>query len=83
MLIIDTLDTSLSSPLDRYHGNTSGSIVERCIESRASEIFGYPINYMYGPGLLIAASVPHDNVSTVRLGYIQVEIIWSIDIAEN
>ena len=40
-LIMDNLETSLATIVDKAHGNTGGSIVERFIKPIASTIFGH------------------------------------------
>ena len=64
-----SLEKLLSTALDKDRGNTSGAIVERFIKLRASTILGHPAYSLDGPGLSISVSVPHEEFSTVLLGY--------------
>ena len=59
-LIMDNLETSLATTVDKYRGNTSGAIVERLIKPRASTIFGHPVYSLDGTGPSMAVSGPHE-----------------------
>ena len=67
-LIIDNLETSLETKVDKACGNTSGSVVERFIKSRASEMFGHPVHLLEGPGPSIPVSGPHEEFSNSAFG---------------
>ena len=49
-LIMDNLETSLATTVDKDSGNTSGAIVERFIKPRASTMFGHLVYLLDGPG---------------------------------
>ena len=66
---MDNMEISFLTKLDKARGNENGSILERFIESRASTIFVHPSYYMDGPGPSISVSGPHEDFSTVILGY--------------
>ena len=59
-LIMDNLETFLSTTVNKDRRKTSGAIVERFIKNRASTIFGNPVYFLYGTGMSIAVSVPHE-----------------------
>ena len=60
VLIMNNLETMLSTTADKARGNTSGSIVGRFIKPRASKMSGHPVNSLDGPGQSIAVSGPHE-----------------------
>ena len=41
-LIMDNLETLLTTTVDKARGNTSGAIMERLIKPRASTLSGHP-----------------------------------------
>ena len=41
-LSVDNLEISLTTIVDKAHGNASGSVVESFIKPRPSKCFGYP-----------------------------------------
>ena len=61
-LIMDNLETSLTTTVDKTQGNGSGSILKRFIEPRASTIFDHLVYYLDGPGPPIAISGPHEEI---------------------
>ena len=60
VLIMDNLETLLTTTVDKDFDNTSGAIVDRFIKPRASTIFGHPVYLLYGPGPSTAVSGPHE-----------------------
>ena len=58
-LIMDNLETSLATTVNKARGNTSGTIVERFIKSIASTMFGHTVYSLDGPGTSISVSGPH------------------------
>ena len=60
LLIMDNLEKSLATTVDKDRGNTSGAIVERLITPRASKMFGHSVYSLYGPGPSISLSGPHE-----------------------
>ena len=50
MLIMDNLETSLDTTVDKARGNTSGAIVDRLIKNRASKMFVHPPYSLDDPG---------------------------------
>ena len=65
---MDNLETSLATTADKARGNTSGSIVESFIKTRASTMFGNPIYSLDGPGPSMAVSGPHEEFSNSSFG---------------
>ena len=58
VLIIYNLVTSLTTTVDKSHGNASESTVERFIKPRESEIFGHPEYSLDDTDHSILLSVP-------------------------
>ena len=58
---MDNLETSLATTVDNACGNASGSIVERFIKPRASNIFGYPVYSLDGSGPSMVVSLPNED----------------------
>ena len=77
------LETSLSTPVDKAHGNTGGAIVDRFIKPRASIIFVHLVYPLDGIGPSIAISGPHEeflnNAFVIWIG----GIIFQIDDADQ
>ena len=69
MLILDNLETSLTTPVNKAHVNASGDIVERFIKPRLSIMIEYPAYSLDGPGPSIATSVPYEEFSTIHFVY--------------
>ena len=63
------LELSLATTVDKDRWNKKVAIVGRFIKPRASTIFGNPEFSLDGPGPSIAVSVPHEDFSTLLLGY--------------
>ena len=57
---MDNLETLLATTVYKDCGNTSGAIVDRFIESRASKIFGHLVYSLCGTGPSMAVSGPHE-----------------------
>ena len=49
-LLMDNLETSLVTTVDKFSDNTFGSIVGRFIKPRASTMFCHPVYLLDGPG---------------------------------
>ena len=60
LLIMDNLEKSLATTVDKALGNTSGAIVERFIKPRASTMFGHPVYFLDGPGPSTSVPGPHE-----------------------
>ena len=67
-MIVDNLETSLTTTVDKACGNTSGDIVERFIKPRSSTLFGHPLYSLDGPDPSISVSVPHEEFSNSAFG---------------
>ena len=59
-LIMDNLEKSLATTVDKARGNTSGAIVEIFVKPRASTMFGHTVYSLDGPGPSMAVSGPHE-----------------------
>ena len=68
MLIMNNLEKSFTTKVDRSCGNASGTIVEMFNKPRASTIFGLLVYSLDGPGLLISISGPHKEFSNISFG---------------
>ena len=60
-LIMDNLETSLETTVDKARGTSNEAIVERFIKHRASTIFVHLTYSLDGPGPPNAVSVTHEN----------------------
>ena len=67
-MIIVNLETSLATTVDKACGNASGAIVKRFIRPRAFTIFFHTAYFLDGPGPLILASTPHEEISNSAFG---------------
>ena len=59
-LLIDNLETSLSTTVDKSCGNIGGAIVERFIKPIASTMFIHLVYFMEGPGPPISILGPYE-----------------------
>ena len=59
-LIVDKLETSLATTVDKARGNASVTIEERFIKPIALTIFGHPVYSLDGKGPSITVSGPHE-----------------------
>ena len=60
-MIMDNLETSLATTVDKACGNRSGATVERFIKPIASAMFLQPVYFLVGPGSSITVSGPHED----------------------
>ena len=58
--LMDNLETSFSTTVNKAHGNTGGSTMERFIKPIASTMFGHPVYSLDGTGPSIEISGPHE-----------------------
>ena len=68
-LVMDNLETFLATTVDKASGNATGSMLERFIKNRSPTMFGHPEYSLDGPGPSISVLCPHEDFSTVLLGY--------------
>ena len=68
-LIMDNLEASLDTTVNKSHVNESGAIVERFIKPIFSTMFGNTTYFLDGPGPYIAVSGPQEDFSMVLLVY--------------
>ena len=61
-LLMDTLETSFTTTVDKASGNTGGEIVERFMKYIASESFGHPLYFLDETGPYISTSGSHEDI---------------------
>ena len=68
VLLMDNLEKSVATIVDKVVGNTCGDIVERLIKLRTSTMFVQLVYSLDELGPLIAISVPHENFFNSAFG---------------
>ena len=68
VLLMDNLETSLSTTVYKDCGNTGGAIIEIFIKTRASKMVDHPVYFMEEIGPLIEISCPHEEFFNSAFG---------------
>ena len=82
-MIVNNPDTSLSTTVNKAHGNLNRAILERFIKPRSSSIFGHPVYSMDGPGPQIAVSVPYEDFQKLFLDMDKQKILFIWNLQDN